>query len=189
MTENQEHGRKVTRLPLDCGLVAHVEPLPYFVLKGIRRQADKLYPDPPEEPYRLPFPESAIPDDYKPATENPEYIRLVNEATIKRSEYIMRSTILLSVDFEEDQKTLTADYAARREQVAQFVDDLPGDDWEATLLHCIIGDNVETSAIYNIAIGQEPLTQEEVHEGVRWFRRDLPKPANRRLVGETPGIS
>lgn len=188
MTENgAEHGRKVTRLSLDCGLVAHIEPLPYFVLKGIRQQANKLHPNPPEEDYRLPFPESAIPDDYKPATENPVYNRLVNEAATRRNDYVLWATARLCVNFEEDRGALITAYADRRTQFAAFVE-MPEDDWEATL-YCLVGNDDEMALIFRIASGQEPVTPDEVADGVRFFRRDLPGQAGQRPDRETSSIS
>lgn len=180
---------KLVRYVPESGVPLLVEPLSPYTSIAISNKAWETYPNPPEEEYRLPFPESAIPNDTKPAKDNPEYVRLVNAATIKRSNFIGEKTLLLAV--RPDGATvseLIERFAARRKLLSQVID-LPDDPWLATLIHCICTGVHDADNIHQIATGKAALTEEEIADGIRFFRLDVPGQAARRAAGQASGVS
>lgn len=171
------------------GVPLLVEMLSPYTSILISQKAWGLYPNPPEEAYRLPFPESAIENDYKPASDNPEWQKLAAEAATKRSNYIVQQHILLSVEPKStSREALVEQYASRLEQLERVID-LPENRWDAVLLHCICTDRLDPDNIWQIATGRAQLTEAEIHESFRLFRVVVPGATAGRVDGEASSVS
>ena len=157
---------KVVRLDLDSGVTLDVAPLSPFVINAINKKAGQLYPVPP--PPKVPVPNSVIEGETYADTDDPEWQEAARQARQLQSMYAGEQVILLSVSVA-NQDALVKKYAARLKQLSQVID-LPEDAWQATLLHCIITSDREVALITMIARDRAPLTEEEIADGVTYFR-------------------
>lgn len=166
---------KVVRLDLDSGVTIEVRPLSPFVLAGIRKRATELHPI-PDAPQK-PVPNSVIEGDTYADTDDKTWRAAALRAQEAQGNYVGQQVIMLSVTVP-DQSAIMAQFEPRLKQIAEFVD-LPDDEWQATLLYGVITSEKEVGLITRVATDRAPLTEEEVAEGVRYFRVASQSPEDR----------
>jgi hypothetical protein len=162
--------KKIRHL-LDSGVEAVVTPLSAFTIKALRDRANTLHPDPDPaaDKYKVELPENVIGDVR--GEETLEWQEDRRDAVLARSEWLTFAVIELAVDFG-DKDALVAQFADEREHLARFID-MPVDALDATLRHCVLRSPTEPAFLFNVAAGQVALSEDEVAEGVRYFRPDV----------------
>lgn len=183
-TENVLTGPIVRRVLTDSGVEVDVTPLSPHALALLRAKTQELYPDPDEEQYRKPVPNSAIADDTFIDKDDPEYIRLKKTAVDKRTELLTRALRDTSLSFPAGKAALIAHFADKIKALRLFVD-LPEDEWEATFWHGIIGSAADHETLVRAAENALPLTEMEVANGVRLFRYIVQGQRPSELVART----
>jgi hypothetical protein len=174
---------KIIRHTLDSGLEIEASPLSMLTYQAIRAAAFEKFPDPDGTTYRLPIENAAIEGDTRPPEDNPEYVVLLDKARTDRAWYITNAILEIACGFEERRQELIERFAAQRKRIAKYAE-LPKDEWEATLRHCIFVNDLEPRLILDAVLGQVPLTQDEVGDGLkRYFRIVIQGQAVARLVG------
>jgi len=165
--------KKVRHL-LDSGVEVVVTPLAPFTIKGLRDRAAELHPlpDPADERYHVELPEGVIGDVR--GEETIEWQQDAAEARTRQSEWITFAVIDLACDFG-DREALIAQHTDERARLAQYMP-LPEDTWQATLQYCLLLSPNEAPDLFRIAAGQMALDEEEVAEGVRYFRPQVQRP-------------
>ena len=160
-----------------------VQPVSPFTFRGIRARAYERYPDPDDAPYERPMPNAALPGEMIPGRENPEWLKAAQVQARLRTDVISEALIILACDATPNKDVLIKKYANQLNIIRQLAK-TPPDEWEATLLHCILLGKNEPGYISEIASDELPLTQDEVVEGVgRFFRLQLQRPSAVKLVG------
>lgn len=165
---------KRIRYLLDSGIEALVTPLSAFTVKALRDRAVTVHPDPDPDDTRYRVSAEDLPDGVTlppggiAGTETIEWQQDKRDAETAQSEWLMFAVIDLAVDFG-DRDALVAQLANEREKLARYID-LPSDEWQATLRHCVLLSPNEAPDLFRIAAGQMALTEDEVAEGVRYFR-------------------
>lgn len=191
--------RDIVRFITASGIECHITPINMATLRAINLKAEALFPFPDATPYRLPIPDTD-PVLYDNADANPEWIKVTNEIRAKRQEWVNDAVLKYAVRFPS--------YPTRESLIARFAADLmalrkiaelPEDDFDAVLYHLVLSGNRVTrdknnqfhtgtsdyGYVINACIQTVPLTQEEIVEGVRFFRINLPEDTVSRLVGGT----
>lgn len=174
---------KIIRHTLDSGLEIEASPLSMLTYQAIRAAAFEKFPDPDGAAYRLPIENAAIEGDTRPPEDNPEYVILLDKARTDRAWYITNAVLEIACGFEDRKQELINQFAAQRKRIAKFAA-LPSDEWEATLRHCIFINDLEPRLILDAVLGQVPLTQDEVSDGLgRYFRIVIQGQAAIKLAG------
>lgn len=168
----EQFGGNVVREHLmDSGEVVYVQPLSIYLVRALRSKAEELYPFPDKAKY-----EKVLDDDKAlesgqviPAEDNPEYQKLYDTASEKQQNYVNEKSLVLSVEPAMGRKAMVAKYKARIAQMRDMMT-LPEDDWEATLLFCIIASPQDSNKIYEAIMGRGLPREEDILNGMRIFR-------------------
>lgn len=183
------------------GVVAWITPLAGHAFAALQQRARELHPDPDKAAYEEPHPDG-IDGAVIPAEDNPNYVRLKDEAERARNLHVLKATRDLCVQFpifKGDDFTgqyygkdeLMDYFADRREQLSQYFT-LPADTWEATYTYCILSSPQDAQIITQIATDQLPVMEVEVAGAMRLFRPYIQRNALRVLsnrASNPPGVS
>lgn len=168
----------------------YVPILTAFAVRAVMQRAEELYPLPDPKPFEQPLPDAVIEGDVLPAANNPEYTKAVRAVMLKRNQYLQDAIIaMLRLDGATHEEVVEA-YKADLEQLRRFGVIHSQDDFVAIMRHLVLGIE-EYKAIIQSASQTQPLSQEEIRDGMRIFRRDLQQhPANgNRRKKSTPDLS
>lgn len=150
-----------------------------FMIDAIKKRASELYPLPDPKPYEQPIDGALVPGDVLPAVQNPEYQKLLTEVMLQRNRYL-QYTVMSAIEIPDGDSD---DMIAHGEVVALYktvLDSMrqaaaiPENDnvFALTLFYCVLKPD-EYVEIVNAAIKEQPLSQEEIRNGLRIFRRDV----------------
>lgn len=151
----------------------HVPRLSAFMIDAIRKKANELYPLPDPKPYEQPLPDALIDGDVIPAAKNPEYQKVVAQVMLQRNryhQYAALSAVELIDSTRADLVALYKDTIAAMRQYGAIPSD--GDDFAVTLHYCILTPD-EYIQVVNAATKEQALSQEEIRDNLRIFRRDV----------------
>lgn len=167
----------------------YVPILTAFAVRAVMQRAEELYPLPDPKPFEQPLPDAVIEGDVLPASNNPEYTKAVGAVMLKRNQYLQDAIIaMLRLDGATHEEVVEA-YQPDLEQLRRFGVIHSQDDFVAIMRHLVLGID-EYKAIIQSASQTQPLSQEEIRDGMRIFRRDLqqhPTNGSRRKKG-TPDL-
>lgn len=195
-TSGIQVAKDVIRYVTASGVEVHITPINMATLRAINLKGENLFPFPDPTPYRLPIPDTE-PVLYDNADANPEWVKISDEIKAKRQEWVNDAILKYAVKFPL--------FPTRESLIAHFASDLmalrkiavlPEDDFDAVLYHLVLSGNrarrdndnnlhtlrSDYGIIINACIQTMPLTQEEILEGVRFFRVDIPENSVRQMV-------
>lgn len=152
-----------------------------FMITAIVKKAQELYPSPDPKPFEMLLPDAALEGDMVPASQNPEYVNLIAAVMLKRNRYLQYAA-LSAVEIRDDDgkgknpishDEIVSLYRHVLESMRQPAN-IPDDEnvFALTLHYCVLKP-VEYTEIINAATKEQALSQEEVLEGLRIFRRNL----------------
>lgn len=152
-----------------------------FMIDAIKKRATELYPLPDPEPYQQPIDGALIPGDLLPAVQNPEYQKLVMAVMLQRNRYLQYA-VLSAIEIPDGDDTIShgevvALYQPVLENMRQVAIIPDNENVFALTLHYCVLKTDEYMEIVNAAIKEQPLSQEEVRDGLRIFRRDIQRAA------------
>lgn len=159
------------------GVVIHVTPLSVFTITAIGERAEELFPYPDPAPYELPL-ENAVSETVRlPADDNPEYKKLKQPIDAERMEWQVQAVIDLACSYPAfpSREHMLAHFRPALERLKK-VANLPDDEWQAVLMHCVFTGRGERQTVIDIASQHKavPLTPDEVVDGIRFFRAQIP---------------
>lgn len=158
------------------GVMVHITPLSIFTVQSIRDRAEKEFPYPDPDPYRMPLENAADPSIKLPAEDNPEYKAVCKPIDQERVDWRVLMTLELACAFPafESREAMLAHYRPQLEKLrkATLMD---GDEWQNVLNFCVFTGRGDKQVVYSLATQDAaiPLTPAEVVEGVRFFRVDV----------------
>lgn len=166
-------GEKLYTLTLDSGVPVYVRPLSPIAQTAILDALNERYPDPDKALYEKPAP-NAPPGVVimMPADENEDYIKARRVALVSRMNAFNDAVIRAGVvcDSPLGQQRLIDHYAPLR-ALLLAITPIEADVWQQTVMLCLIRTRSDAITIVNAAI--ETLTESEVRNGIKSFRRDL----------------
>lgn len=177
----QQNKIAVVELLLDSGVRVLVKPLTPYTRHGVIHRLMEKYPDPDAKEFEEQIegessPGATIPVTMKENSRHKEYQDLVLEVEKIRTRHMFNFIVNECVIFPdyESREALIAAYKDDRARLAAYMD-LPKDEWEATLYHCIcasVGDINEINAItrQEIDIMEAEPTEDEILTAWRVFR-------------------
>lgn len=154
-----------------------------FMITAIMKKAEECFPVPDPKPYELPVPDALIEGDTLPAVQNPEYQKLIAQVMLQRNRYLQYAA-LSSVEIHDaasgeviphgEIAALYRNVLDSMRQVAAIPDE---ENVFALALHYCVLKPEEYREIINAATKEQALSQEEVRQGLRIFRRDVQRAA------------
>lgn len=179
-------GEKRFELLMDSGEIVRVAPLSIYVVRALQDKAEELFPFPDKTKYEKPVDtKKAIePGQMIPASENPEYRKLYDEAAENQQRYVSDRSIDLSVEPALGREVMIEKYKDRIAQMRDMMT-LPDDAWSATLRFCVIGSRQDYTRIATAIMGQALPKEEEILDGMRIFRCYVRKDPNDRHHSDT----
>ncbi len=187
------------------GIVCHIEVINIATLRAIKNRAQEVYPYPDKADYPVTLQGSFISEELKKAAEieaadsNPEYQKACRAVDLERDTFENGAILEIAVRFvRQHNPGETALYYTADELVNHFAGkllklrkfaDLPEDDYEAVVWHCVFNGNRliphrESGALTStdwdfayvkqLAIQQIPLSHSEVMAGIRYFQYPVP---------------
>lgn len=163
---------KIVEIETDSGVILHVTPLLPTTWGLAREKARLAYPDPDPKPFEVPLPNAAIAGDMIPATENAEYLDLLNQTEKDRQRFIERFVLQNAVAIPEGMARVKERFATRLKAIQGLDPELDIDNWFVVFDH-VICNNFEKSAVILAAENRMPLTEAEIAEGFRFFRLEI----------------
>lgn len=146
-----------------------------FMYNAIQKRAEELYPLPDPTPFQKPVPDALIEGDMTPASQNPEYQKAVVQVMLKRNQY-WQDAVLSALEVRDTKREqIVAVFISSIEPMRQYVD-MPEDNFAAVMRYCVLKP-AEYIEVINSARKEQPLTQEEIREGLRIFRRVIQRDA------------
>lgn len=169
------------------GVEVHITPVSPRYYKAVLDKAQELYPPPDTESFMKPYEqnEDALPLAMEGETHyldktNPEYIRLLTQAAELRNEYIVQTLVSTNCTFLPDTATLISEFADDVKRLREVSDDVPEDEWEATLWWVILT-REDDRTIVNHLLDRLPLTEDEISDELRFFRVDVQRQKRSRV--------
>lgn len=191
------------------GVVCHIQPLNIATLRAIKLRASELYPYPDKADYPVTLQGSFVTAEAQKAAEieaadsNPEYQKACRLIDIDRDAFENVAILDIAVKFvKRHESGQSPEYYTGSELEDRFAGqllklrkyaDLPKNDYEAVVWHCVFNGNrliphresgaltaVDSDFAYvkQLAIQQIPLSHSEVMAGIRYFQYPVPgKPA------------
>jgi hypothetical protein len=162
------------------GLTFQLTPLTLLGQQHFKDLARKAHPDPDPEPYEKPEINGFLPDQKTAATDDPEYRRLVVEASIKR-DFAYQVLVLENCVSCDGKQALIDVYTATnangmavwlgvpKEHGDNLSFDIPTP-W-AQLLYMSLCSQAEINEMLLLIQGRLPLEEGEILQGFRYFRR------------------
>lgn len=143
-----------------------------FMMRAIMQRAEELYPLPDPKPYEQPMPDAVIEGDVIPASQNPEYTKLLSNVMLKRNQHL-QNAIISGLQLPENctREEVIAAYKTNLDQLREYAS-LPDDDFVAIMRNCILSPE-EYRDIVTAATKEQPLTQEEIRANLRIFRIEI----------------
>lgn len=168
--------RDVTAIAIESlGTDLYVPRFNAFMYNAIQKRAEELYPLPDAKQYEMPLPDAAIEGDVIPASQNPAYQAAVAQVMLKRNQYWQDAVLGATEVKDAKREQVVALFIAVIEPMRQYAD-LPADNFVAALRYCILKPH-EYIEVMISARKEQPLQQEEIHEGLRIFRRVVQRSA------------
>lgn len=161
--------KQVTRVELSSGVTLLVTPLSLFARDLIIKRSEELYPFPDPKPYEKETNSRA--GVTVPATENAEYKRLMRDVQSRRNNWQREQIVKISCD-SEDRDELIVFYESERKAIAKIAP-LTGDEWDDTLLFCILANDDDLALVMQGAQNALSLEAEEIVGHVRYFRNKV----------------
>lgn len=188
--------KDIVRYVTASGIECHITPINMATLRAINLKAEALFPFPDATPYRLPIPDTD-PVLYDNADANEEWRNVTSEIRAKRQEWVNDAILKYAVRFPSfpTRESLIGHFAADLMALRKIAE-LPEDDFDAVFYYLVLSGSrnyrlpngelhTRTSdygVIVNACIQTLPLTQEEIVEGVRFFRINLSENTNRIMA-------
>lgn len=179
------------------GVVFHITPINLPTLRAIQLKAELLYPMPDPKPYQTLEENGFAEGQLTPASDNPQYIIDCKKVEADRGRWVDRAVFDYAAQmpaYPSAQSLVTAfsHDLMRLRKVAE----LPDDDYEAVLFHIVLSGNTMTInssgewgasqsdyvRIIQLAIQTLALTPDEVVNGIRFFRPNLPERRPAQMV-------
>ena len=189
MTKNTElksniHLPGVIRLDLFTGVSIDITPVSQFILVGIQEKSNELYPDPDKTPFMKELPGAAIEGQQYLDDKNPEYRRLVRDVALKRNRWIKESLYRIAIEPSppESRESLIGRFSGDLEKLGGIMP-LTDDAWLNTLLYAVLRHGEDMLNVDAAMMQNAPLTFDEVADGLRIFRLDLPKQNGATVAG------
>lgn len=174
---------KIIELELDSGIRVWITPINQHHLLALDKAANEQFPLPDKKAFEEPITEDvAIPGLTTKAEDNPDYVALVRDINARQQEFKLKALFEICVQYP--------DFPAKQDVIAHFADEitmqrryleLPLDDWEATWRYAILRTSDDEAAVILAVQNRLPLTEAELTEEIRGFRRQLPQRATRTL--------
>lgn len=188
MPEPVTNGQKVIELEMDSGATILVKPLSVIMAIALRSKSETVLPYPDPTPYERKLDDSVTlePGQVVPASQNPDYVELCKAVDAKRGTWIALESVPLCVVRDDSLiKHFKADLAHKRDMLG---DQVPEDEWRATLMYCVISSTQDYDRIISASSGNMIVTEAEIRDGWRIFRRPISRD---RFVGRVakPGTS
>lgn len=187
--------KEVVLITCKNGAVVGVTPLPPILRTSIALEIAKKYPEVDKAAYALPDPNAFLDGGTLPAENNPAYKQAVDARTRETNTAFNRAVMLATVRVPEciDEDGGVTKWKTREAVVAEWTDEIEqyryatGDnETDAYLLALNFGyvtDLTQDQTSILLAAGSKlPLTQEEVINGVKFFRHNV----QRRTAGKLP---
>lgn len=158
---------------LKSGHEVTVTPLTGLYIKVLEVQAAKLHPAPDPEPFRKPLTSKLGGSGKTDAKDNPNY-----EAALKANDALIRHSLMgLVLDAavaHPDKDVLIERHAPHipqfREVTAGNIRAVFVTDWVCVLFMILADDGKEIGALYDLALGNTPLSEGEISDGLSYFR-------------------
>lgn len=163
----------------------YVPRLSAFMIDAIKKKAGELHPLPDPKPYEKPLPDAVIEGDVIPASQNPAYQQALAQVMQARNRYLQYAS-LSAVEIPDGapgkvvpHRDVIQLYEHQLESMRAFATIPDNENTFALILHYCILTPAEYIEIVNAATREQQLTQEEVLEGLRIFRRDIQRNTTR----------
>lgn len=170
---------KTIELDLDSGVRVWITPLNRYHIAALVDKANELYPLPDKKAFEAIIEDGAIAGGVViPAEDNPAYMELFREISLKQHVYKLDAMIDLCVQFPDlGGKGHVIAYFAEFVAAQRRYMDLPGDDWQVTWRYAVLRTTQDEALVIQAMQNEMPLTEVEVSDEMKLFRRLLPKPA------------
>lgn len=142
-----------------------------FMVVAIVKKAEELYPMPDAKPYEMPLPDAVIEGDSLPALQNPEYQKLVARVLNQRNRYQQYAALDAGEVDGGTHEEVIALYKPMLDSVRKYAE-IEGSDFALIMHYCILNP-AEYREVKAAAFTDQALSQEEIRDGMRIFRRDL----------------
>lgn len=188
-----QHGRKkVVVYETDSGVIIHVTMIATSTIKLMDKRAQEVYPTPDPKPFEAPLPNAENEGVVIPATDNPEYVKLLNAVDVDRNNWMARWVFDTALEYPDGITALVERFKGKLEHMRDTLDSsLDPTDWNTVFEHCI-ADKTEQLVLFRIAMNQAELEEVEVAEAFRFFRCKIQWETSFRLAlqrGLTSGLS
>lgn len=173
--QHAPNGAIIRRIVCDSGVEIDVAPVSPHAVAKIRQRAADVHPLPDLEQFRKPVENAAIEGDTYLDKNDPEYKRLVLEASRAQAEFIFRAIADITFSYPRGREQLIEDFRPRMQAMRAYME-LPEDEWEATFWYGIIGSHADSETLTQAAMSVLPISMEEVvdgEHGLRIFRHKV----------------
>lgn len=162
---------------LESGVMLVITPLTAVIQRTLRQAAAVAYPYPDPAPYIKPIVDSFEPGAMTRAEDSPEYLELRRGVDAMRLTYFWNLVIDACVDYADGPREKLIEQNARLIQTIRAnirgteTENVLLNDWVTLIISCLATGESEVQEIVDIALGATPLTQAEIVDGFRMFRR------------------
>lgn len=179
--------RGVVQYETFSGVTLLVTPLSVVTHVAIEARVREELPDFDETPYHLPIPESAIEGATFLDEDNPEYQQKQRDLTRQRNERMRDLIFELAIEIKDRDAVVSA-YKDRLAKLKKLLA-LKQDDGYILLHHIALTRQTDYDHVARIFNDRAPITMEEVADGMRIFRAELPGNGPLAAYGKPSGAA